>query len=107
MDAAGTADTETLTISKVEISNFGRIVSATLSLGDTCLQMIVGPNGAGKTTILSSLAACISGKKALPLMPLKQGQTEGSVRLTLAHGLEDRYEIIARRDGPSSWSAWV
>jgi energy-coupling factor transporter ATP-binding protein EcfA2 len=64
-----------------------------LTRNDETLVCITGANGAGKTAVLLAVECALTGKKAEPDRPIREGANEARVTLTLREGLADRYSV--------------
>ena len=69
-------------ILKLQVQNFKKDSQITIVPTEHVVT-IGGKNRAGKSSALDAILAAICGKKAVPGVPLKRGETEGWVRLEL------------------------
>lgn len=69
-------------ILKLHVKNFKRDSEITIVPTEHIVS-VGGKNRAGKSSALDAIIAAIMGKKAVPGVPLKRGETEGFVRLEL------------------------
>jgi DNA repair exonuclease SbcCD ATPase subunit len=69
-------------ILRLDIKNFKRDSQITIIPSEHVVS-VGGKNRAGKSSALDGIVAAICGKKAVPGVPLKKGETEGWVRLEL------------------------
>jgi predicted ATP-dependent endonuclease of OLD family len=69
-------------INKIEIENFMRL-KAIQFVPKPGLNHIVGDNGAGKTAFLNAIVCALSGRKSLPVVPVRDGQEMARITLDL------------------------
>lgn len=69
-------------ITQLEVSNFKR-VSAVNITPEGSIVVVSGNNGQGKTSTLDAIWAALGGAKALPKMPVRNGEKSGSVSVHL------------------------
>lgn len=94
-----------LRVTRLAVSNFKRIVSADIQAGDRTLVILRGPNENGKTSTLEALVSTLSGKRALPEVPVTLGADSSVVEVTLGDGAGPRYRITrsVKADGGRTW----
>lgn len=70
------------TITYLKASNVKRL-SAVEITPEGEMVIVGGDNGNGKSSVLDSIAMALGGKKLIPPMPLRIGETEASVEVTI------------------------
>jgi len=76
-------------IAHLEVRNFMRLTHATIDFHGTTPVVVAGDNAQGKSSLIRALTWGLSGsRKEAPAYPLKRGETEGEVRVTLTDGSE-------------------
>ena len=95
MDAAlqKTAPSKGLSVLLLEEENVMRIKAAEVRPASSGLTIITGKNGEGKSSLLTGLQAALSGAKALPEIPLREGATQGKIGVILAEDGEVAWTI--------------
>lgn len=70
-------------ILRLQAHNVKRISDIDLKLEGRHLFIIGGRNGSGKSSAIDALVYALGGARAIPAKPLKEGESEGSIRITL------------------------
>jgi hypothetical protein len=80
-------------ITRLQAENFKKLVVIDVQPGTSAgIVPIRGRNAQGKSSTLDAIMAALGGKSALPEAPVRSGQEEGAIQLTLDDG-----KIILRR----------
>lgn len=81
-------------ITKLENENIMRVQAVTIE-PDGSLIIVGGKNASGKTSTIASISMAIGGKKLCPDVPLRRGEKNGKVQVTLDSGM-----VVTRRFTP-------
>jgi len=92
-----------LTISRLHVTNFGRLTEVLVTPGRRTLTVLRGPNEAGKTSTIKAVLSVLAGKRAAPEVPIRTGTDEALVEITLADDLADRYRILRAWKGDKTY----
>lgn len=83
----GGGDGEPLWIRWLGVTNVMRVRVVQFA-PDRNTVVISGPNNAGKSTILESIVMAIGGGKFTPPVPVRKGETRGTIEMELSSGLK-------------------
>ena len=97
-----------LHIHSLTVENIRNIKTAVLTFDPHGgLVQIVGRNGSGKSTLLDSAAWLFLGKRAIDLMPIREGETEGRITgnfgeliVTLSLTADGGHKLVVRPSDP-------
>ena len=81
-------------ITKLENENIMRVQAVTIE-PDGSLVIVGGKNASGKTSTIASISMAIGGEKLCPEVPLRRGEKNGKVQVTLDSGM-----VVTRRFTP-------
>ncbi len=77
-------------IVSLNIENFKKISAVSIVPGDSNTILVGGKNYAGKTSCLDAIQAALAGKAAMPVKPLREGETSGCIRIDLGDLIVER-----------------
>jgi hypothetical protein len=72
-------------ITRLQADNFKRLTAIDIRPGDGAVK-IRGDNAQGKSSTLDAILAVFGGKGAMPARPVRNGEDEGAIRITLDDG---------------------
>lgn len=97
-EASGSG-TPHLRVSRLEIKNYKRVEAVAVTPGTASLIIFQGPNAAGKTTGIECIAAAMAGRASVAEDPVRKGAPSSRIKLVLADGLSDKYEVVSTCNG--------
>lgn len=84
---------------RLQSENVMRLVAVDIT-PEGHLVLVGGKNGAGKTSVLQSIAMALGGAALVPDEPLRQGETEGKIRVDLGDLIVTRtFKRLRYEDG--------
>ncbi|HEX8418970.1 MAG TPA: AAA family ATPase [Sphingomonas sp.] len=72
-------------ITRLQADNFKRLTAIDIRPGDGAVK-IRGDNAQGKSSTLDAILAVFGGKGSMPARPVRNGEDEGAIRITLDDG---------------------